>query len=64
MVAQASWLLENTGPLTLMGLVLMCSTLPGLLLEPFGEAFADRHPRKRSSWRRTWGAASSCSPWR
>ncbi|MFL6196642.1 MAG: hypothetical protein ACJ75H_20840, partial [Thermoanaerobaculia bacterium] len=37
------WLMEKTGSASLMGLVMMCASLPALLLSPIGGAFADRH---------------------
>jgi MFS family permease len=46
MVAQVSWLMENTASATLVGLVMTCSTLPGVLLGPICGALADRHSRK------------------
>jgi MFS family permease len=41
------WTLRATGSASLMGLLLAASTLPGLLLNPIGGAFADRWPRLR-----------------
>jgi DHA3 family macrolide efflux protein-like MFS transporter len=41
------WILEKTGSASLMGLILSLSTLPGVLLAPFGGTYADRHPRIR-----------------
>jgi MFS family permease len=46
-VAMMFWILEKTGSASLMGLILSLSTLPGVLLAPFGGTFADRHPRIR-----------------
>ncbi len=46
-LAMAFWLMEKTGSASLMGLVMMFSSLPALLLSPFGGAFADRHSRIR-----------------
>jgi MFS family permease len=46
-VAMMFWILEKTGSASLMGLILSLSTLPGVLLAPFGGTFADRHPRVR-----------------
>lgn len=46
MVAQVSWLMDNTASATLVGLVLTCSTLPGVLLGPLCGTLADRHSRK------------------
>lgn len=46
-LAMAYWLMEKTGSATVMGLVMTFSSLPALLLSPFGGAFADRHSRVR-----------------
>lgn len=46
-LAMMFWLMEKTGSASLMGLVMMFSALPALLLSPFGGAFADRHSRIR-----------------
>jgi DHA3 family macrolide efflux protein-like MFS transporter len=46
-LAMTFWLMEKTGSASLMGLVMMFSSLPALLLSPFGGAFADRHSRIR-----------------
>lgn len=46
-LAMMFWLMEKTGSASLMGLVMMFSSLPALLLSPFGGAFADRHSRIR-----------------
>jgi MFS family permease len=40
------WTREATGSSSLVGLLMMLSSLPGLLLGPFGGAVADRHSRK------------------
>jgi MFS transporter, DHA3 family, macrolide efflux protein len=45
-VAMMFWLKEATGSATLMGLIMMLSSLPGLIVGPVGGTFADRHPRK------------------
>jgi MFS family permease len=42
-----SWILENLGSPTLMGVVLMASTAPAVLLGPVAGAVADRHSRRR-----------------
>lgn len=46
-LAMMFWLMEKTGSASLMGLVMMFSALPALLLSPFGGAFVDRHSRLR-----------------
>ncbi len=46
-VAMMYWLMEATGSASLMGLLMMVSLLPGVILGPFGGALADRHSRLR-----------------
>jgi MFS family permease len=46
-IAMMFWLMERTGSASLMGLLMMASMLPGVLLGPFGGTFADRHSRIR-----------------
>lgn len=46
-VAMMYWLMEATGSASLMGLLMMVSLLPSVLLGPFGGALADRHSRLR-----------------
>jgi MFS family permease len=46
MIALAWWLLEKTGSTAAMGLFLVASTLPEMLLGPFAGGFADRFNRK------------------
>jgi MFS family permease len=46
-LAMLYWLMEATGSASLMGLVMMASLLPGVVLGPFGGAVADRYSRKR-----------------
>ncbi len=41
------WMMKVTGSASLMGLLATVSMLPGVLLAPFGGAFADRHSRIR-----------------
>lgn len=45
-VAMMYWLMQATGSATLMGLMMMASMLPGVVLGPIGGTFADRHSRK------------------
>ena len=44
-IALALWVLEKTGSATTMGLVLVCSSVPTLLLLLFGGVFVDRFSR-------------------
>jgi MFS family permease len=46
LVATMSWLLENLGSPTLLGVLLMASTAPAILLGPVAGAVADRHSRR------------------
>lgn len=46
-IALVLWIVQNTGSATLMGLLLMVSSIPALILAPIGGAFADRYPRKK-----------------
>ena len=46
-IAMMFWTMEATGSASLMGLLMTASTLPGVLLGPFGGTFADRHSRVR-----------------
>ncbi|MDQ2714548.1 MAG: MFS transporter [Chloroflexota bacterium] len=46
-IALAWWVLQKTGSATAMGLVLICSTIPMLLLLLFGGVAVDRLPRIR-----------------
>ena len=46
LVAQMFWLMEATESASLMGLLLMSSSLPGVLLGPLAGTLADRHSRK------------------
>lgn len=41
------WMMKTTGSASLMGLLATVAMLPGVLLAPFGGAFADRHSRIR-----------------
>lgn len=44
-LAMMYWLMETTGSASLMGLLMMVSLLPGVVLGPFGGALVDRHSR-------------------
>jgi len=46
-VALLFWLKHTTGSASLMGLIMMLSSIPALLLAPVGGAIADRHSRRR-----------------
>ncbi|HEX6204125.1 MAG TPA: MFS transporter [Thermoanaerobaculia bacterium] len=45
LVAAAFWTLEATGSASLLGLLMMCSAVPMVVLGPLAGAFADRHSR-------------------
>lgn len=45
-IATAYWTMETTGSASLIGLVMMLSTLPMIVLGPFGGTLADRHSRR------------------
>jgi DHA3 family macrolide efflux protein-like MFS transporter len=47
LIAIAFWLKETTSSATLIGLLMTVSTLPGVLLAPFGGTYADRRSRIR-----------------
>jgi hypothetical protein len=46
-IAMMFWLMQATGSASLMGFLMTASTIPGVLLTPFGGTFADRHSRVR-----------------
>ncbi|GEJ57774.1 MFS transporter [Anaeromyxobacter diazotrophicus] len=45
-LATSWWVKEATGSATLLGLYLVLSSVPSLLLEPIGGTYADRHSRR------------------
>ena len=47
LVAMMFWTMETTGSASLMGLLMTISSLPGVVLAPFGGALADRWSRVR-----------------
>lgn len=49
MIATMFWLMKASGSASLMGLMMMLTTLPGVVLGPFGGTFADRHSRIRTA---------------
>jgi len=46
-IAMMFWIKHQTGSASLMGLLLMLSTLPSVILSPLAGTFADRHSRKK-----------------
>lgn len=45
-IAMAFWIKHETGSTTIMGLVMMASQIPAVLLSPLAGVYADRHSRK------------------
>jgi MFS family permease len=46
-IALLLWLKQVTGSATIMGMIMMVSAIPGVLLGPIGGAFADRYSRRK-----------------
>ncbi len=45
-IAMMFWIKQNTGSATLMGLLMMSASIPGVLFNPIGGTIADRYSRK------------------
>jgi DHA3 family macrolide efflux protein-like MFS transporter len=46
-IAMVLWIKQATGSAGILGLLLMVSSIPGVILGPIGGTFADRHSRKK-----------------
>jgi len=47
LIGMMFWTMQATGSGSLMGVLMMLSMLPGVILGPLGGTFADRYPKKR-----------------